>query len=117
MWHMEVPILEVESELQPPAYTQPQLCQIQAVSATHTTAHRQCRISTHRARPGIEPSWEAGSFFLQLVAHVDFRASVSSSAAPRLGTFPSPHTNPLCLGLHGFSFGTDRFIGPLGAGR
>ena len=35
---MEVPRLGIESELQLPAYTQPQQCQIQATSATHATA-------------------------------------------------------------------------------
>ena len=38
---------------------QPQQCRIQAVTATHTTAHGNTRSLTHWARPGIEPitSW------------------------------------------------------------
>ena len=44
LWHMEVPRLGIELELQLLAYT---------------TAHGNARSLTHRARPGIEPasSW------------------------------------------------------------
>ena len=38
-WHMEVPRLGVESELQPLAYTTPQQRHIQAMPVTYTTAH------------------------------------------------------------------------------
>ena len=54
---MEVPRLEVESELQLLPTPQPQQRQIQAVSVTYTPAHA---ISlTHGAGPGIKPvsSW------------------------------------------------------------
>ena len=46
--HIEVPRLGVKSELQ-----------LQAASATYTTAHDNARSLTHWARPGIEPetSW------------------------------------------------------------
>ena len=51
--HMEVPRLGVELEPQPLQH------QIQAMSATYTTAHGNAGSSTHWARPGIEPasSW------------------------------------------------------------
>ena len=50
-WHVEVPRLGVQSELQPR--------QIGALSRTYTTAHGNARSLTHRVRPGIEPasSW------------------------------------------------------------
>ena len=53
--HMEVPRVEVESELQLPAYTTVAATPDPATSVTHTTA---CSI-TQWARPGIEPtsSW------------------------------------------------------------
>ena len=40
-------------------HTQPQQCQIQAVSANYTATHGSARSLTHCARPGIEPttSW------------------------------------------------------------
>ena len=44
LWHMEVPGLGIELELQLPAYTKPQQCQIWATSATSTTAHDHTRI-------------------------------------------------------------------------
>ena len=40
---------------------EPQQCRIQAASATYTTAHSNAGMSTHWARPGIEP---ATSWFL-----------------------------------------------------
>ena len=59
LWHMDVPRLEVESELQLPAYTQPQQCGIQVASVTYNTAHGNARSLTQQARPGIKPpsSW------------------------------------------------------------
>ena len=44
---MEVSRLGVESELQLPAYTQPQKHQIQASSATYTSAHSNAGSLTH----------------------------------------------------------------------
>ena len=35
---------------------QPQQCQIQAMSATYTTAHNNARFLTHWVRPGIKPA-------------------------------------------------------------
>ena len=59
-WHVEVPRLGVELELQLPAYTQPQpqqhQIQIRAVFATYTTAHSNARSLTRWVRPGIKPS-------------------------------------------------------------
>ena len=49
--HMEVPRPEVESELQPPSYPQPQQLRIWAVSATYSTAHNNTGSPTHWARP------------------------------------------------------------------
>ena len=42
-----------------PGLPQPQQCEIQALSATYTSAHGNSRSLTHWARPGIEPtsSW------------------------------------------------------------
>ena len=48
LWHMEVPRLGVESELQPRG--------IRAASATCATAHSHARSPTHQTRPGIEPA-------------------------------------------------------------
>ena len=55
MWHVEVPRLGVESELQPPAYTAgPQdpslICDLHHSS-------QQCQIPTHWVRPGMEPAF------------------------------------------------------------
>ena len=56
---MEVPRLGVESELQLPAYTTATVIQIQATSATYTTAHGNAGSPTHWVRSGIKPasSW------------------------------------------------------------
>ena len=51
---MEVPRPGGKSELQLPAYPQPQQCRIGAASATCTTAPNT-RWMTHWARPGIKP--------------------------------------------------------------
>ena len=60
LWHIEIPRLG-ELQVQLPAYTQPQLQkhQIQATSATYTTAHYNTGSLTHWVRPGTEPiaSW------------------------------------------------------------
>ena len=45
--HTKVPRLGVESELQPPAYTTATAEQIQATSATYTTAHGDAGSLTH----------------------------------------------------------------------
>ena len=52
-WHMEVPRLGVKSELWPQQH------QIQAESATYTTAEGNTRSLTYSVRPGMEPasSW------------------------------------------------------------
>ena len=63
--HMEVPKLGVL------AYTEPQQCRIQAVSATYTTAHGNTRSLAHWVRPGIEPA--------------------SSGILGRIGNTPSAH--------------------------
>jgi len=56
---MEVPRLGVEWEIQLPAYTIATACQIQATSASYTTAYGNARSLTHGVRPGIEAaiSW------------------------------------------------------------
>ena len=61
-WHMELPRLGVKSELHLPAYTTQ--CQIQATSATYTTAHGNTGPLTHWVRPGIESttSWFLAGF-------------------------------------------------------
>ena len=46
-WHMEVPRLGVESQLQLHASPQPQQLGIQAMSATYTTAQGNARSLTH----------------------------------------------------------------------
>ena len=51
---MEVPGLEVESELQLKPMPQPQQNQIQAASATYTRACSNPRSLTKWGRPGIE---------------------------------------------------------------
>ena len=52
VWHMEVPRLGVESELQLLAFTMAQKRQIRAASATYATVHGSGRSLTHWARPG-----------------------------------------------------------------
>ena len=59
LWHMEVPRLGVELELQPPAYTTA-TTQDPATSATYTTAHSNAGSLTHQARPGVEPASSRG---------------------------------------------------------
>ena len=64
---MEVPWLEVQSELYPLAYATATTTRDQSASATYTTALGNARSSTHGARPGIEPStlW----FLVRFVNH------------------------------------------------
>ena len=54
LWHMEVPRLGVDMELQLPAYTT-----ATAMPDSNTTTQSNARSLTHWARPGIEPttSW------------------------------------------------------------
>ena len=56
---MEIPRLEVQSELLLLAYARAKQHQTGAMSMTYTTAHGSARSLTHWARPGIEPtvSW------------------------------------------------------------
>ena len=58
-WHMEVPRLGVESELQLLACTTATACGIRATSVTYTTAHGNAGSLTHWTRPGIKltSSW------------------------------------------------------------
>ena len=57
LWHMEVPRLGVESELQLRPRPQPQQHQIWAESETYTTAHNSTGSLIHWVRPGIEPTF------------------------------------------------------------
>ena len=64
LWHMEVPRLGTESELQLSSTPQPQQHQIQAPSATYMTAYSNTRSLTYWARTGIKPTssqrhWES----------------------------------------------------------
>ena len=52
-WHMEVPRVGTESELQLLAYAT--ATWDQALSATYTTPQGNARCPTHWAKPGIEP--------------------------------------------------------------
>ena len=55
LWHMEVPRLGVELQLQMLACAQPQRCWPWAAFETYTIAHSNAaRFLTHWARPGIE---------------------------------------------------------------
>ena len=54
--HMEVPRLEVKSELQLWPAPQPQQHQIRAESVTYITAHGNTGSLTHWTRPGTEPT-------------------------------------------------------------
>ena len=56
LWHMEVPRLGVESELQLWPTPQPQQGQFRATSAAYITDHSNTRSLTHWAVPGIEPA-------------------------------------------------------------
>ena len=58
-WHMEVPRLGVQLELQLPAYATAQQFGIWAASVTYATGHGNTRSLAHWARPGIKPttSW------------------------------------------------------------
>lgn len=60
---------------------------------------------------GLPGEWAA--FACPAVA---FRVAVASSAGPRVGNTPSPHTDLLCLRTHGLGFYTDRLTRPLGPG-
>ena len=55
--HMEVPGLEVKLELQLQSAPQPRQHQLQATSATYTTACSNARSLTHWVRPGIDPTF------------------------------------------------------------
>ena len=94
-WHMEIPRLGVQLELQLPAYTTAiEQCQIQATSATYTTAHGNTgSFLTHRVRPGIEPefSWILVSF---ITAAPPQELQVPFSGC---GTLPSGPANPKLL--------------------
>ena len=59
VWHMEVPRLGVESELQLPAYATATATPDLATSVICTTAHGNARSLTYSSRRGIEPmsSW------------------------------------------------------------
>ena len=52
-WHMEIPRLGFEFELQLPAYAIATQDGIQGMSATHTTPHGNTRSLIHWVRPGI----------------------------------------------------------------
>ena len=54
--YMEVPRLGVDQSCSCRPTPEPQQCQIQAVSATYTTAQGNTGSLTHGARPGIEPT-------------------------------------------------------------
>ena len=59
LWHMEVPRLGVESELQPLAYTTATGMPDPSLICNLPTTHGNARSLTHCARPEIEPvsSW------------------------------------------------------------
>ena len=65
LWHMDVPRIGVEWELQLPVYTTATAMPDPShVPATYAAACSNIRSLTHRARPGIEPSssqtlWQA----------------------------------------------------------
>ena len=67
VWHLEVPRLEVKSELQP--CPMPKQLRIEAASTTYTTAHGNAGYLTHWARLGIEPSpsWNTHALLLLLL--------------------------------------------------
>ena len=58
-WHMGVPRLGVQSELQLPVFVIAQQCQIPAASVTYTAAHSNAGSLTHWVRPGMDliSSW------------------------------------------------------------
>ena len=62
LWHMEIPRLGVESELQLPAYTIAPATPDPATSVTCTAACSNTGSLTHSARPGIESTflWTQG---------------------------------------------------------
>ena len=64
LWHIGVPRLRVESELQLPSYPQPLQWWDPRASATYTTAHNNAGSPTHWGRPGIKlaSSWIIVSF-------------------------------------------------------
>ena len=105
--HMELPRLGVESELQLPAYTQPQQCQIRATSATYTTAHSTAGALTHWSRPGIEPAssrilvrfvsaeprWELRDFFFKVVKYIQhgiYHLNAFFGLTHSMQKFPNP---------------------------
>ena len=57
-WHIDVPRLGTEAELQLLAYAAATAWRMWAESATYTTAHGNIGSSTHWVRPGIEPASE-----------------------------------------------------------
>ena len=87
LWHMEVPRLGIRWELQPLAYTQPQQCQIQTMSATYTTAHSNTRSLTHWAGPGIK----LASLWILCHDGISLKLLIllgSATASPQGLTFP-----------------------------
>ena len=98
--HMEVPRLGVESELQLPPTSQTQQHQIQATSATYTTAHSNTGSLIPWARPGFKPeiSWFLIRFISAVPQHellcIDFNFSscpcgIKDNLYPRKNQLPS----------------------------
>ena len=105
--HTEVPRIGVKSELQLPAYPQPQQQGIQAMSGTCTTALGNSGSLTHWARPGIEPS--SSWVFLTSEPWGELLTcflNLHHSPLPRTCFSPQPHlysvaaTSLLTSGLH-----------------
>ena len=69
LWHMKVPWLGVELELQMKSIPQSQQLGIQAISANYDAACGNAGSLTHRARPGVEPasSWTLIGFLTHWV--------------------------------------------------
>jgi len=61
LWHMEVPRLGSNQSYSCWSTSQPQQCQIPAMSVTYTASHGNAGSLTHRMKPGIKP---ATSWFL-----------------------------------------------------
>ena len=91
----------------------PQQCQIQATSATYTTAHGNTRSLTHWARPGIEPAtscllvgfvspaprWELRHFFFFLIEERELDHPQMSSVYSSLGE------NDMCFSKNFYTAG------------
>ena len=113
LWHMEVPRLGVELELQLASYvathlhiyTHPEQCGIQAKSVIYTTAHSNAGSLTHWMMSGIEPAsswilirlvtcwpqWELPLSFYFKLNYSSFRSSVWLS-----GTNPTSNHEDEC---------------------